>query len=64
MEKIYTGRDGVLIQTDLAQKSALIRYSTDGGETWRPTPFQAADAGCDADYLAELVDGWLDSEGG
>jgi len=64
MIRIFKGPDGLLIQTDLAQKSAIIRYSLDDGETWRATPFQAADAGCDADYLIELVDGWLESEGG
>jgi hypothetical protein len=59
---IYVGRDGVIISADLDQASAPIMYSVDGGETWRPTPYQTADCRHDAKMLAELVDDLLESE--
>lgn len=59
----YKGLDGVVIECDLSQASSLVRYSTDGGRTFRPTPYQVADGRHDADRIAELVDGWLDAQG-
>lgn len=59
----YKGLDGVVIECDLNQASSLVRYSTDGGQTFRATPYQVADGRHDAARIAELVDGWLDAEG-
>ena len=59
----YKGLDGVVIECDLSQASSLVRYSTDGGQTFRATPYQVADGRHDAARIAELVDGWLDAQG-
>ena len=59
----YKGLDGVVIECDLSQASSLVRYSTDGGQTFRATPYQVADGRHDADRIAGLVDGWLDAQG-
>lgn len=59
----YPGLDGVVIECDLSQASSLVRYSTDGGRTFRATPYQVADGRHDAARIAELVDGWLDAQG-
>lgn len=59
----YHGLDGVVIECDLSQASSLVRYSTDGGQTFRATPYQVADGRHDAARIAELVDGWLDAQG-
>ena len=59
----YTGIDGVVIECDLDQAASHVRYSTDGGRTFRATPYQVADGRHDADRIAELVDNWLDAEG-
>ena len=59
----YKGLDGVVIECDLSQASSLVRYSTDGGRTFRATPYQVADGRHDAARIAELVDGWLDAQG-
>jgi hypothetical protein len=59
----YPGLDGVVIECDLDQAASPVRYSTDGGLTFRATPYQVADGRHDADRIAELVDGWLDAQG-
>ena len=59
----YKGLDGVVIECDLDQAASPVRYSTDGGRTFRATPYQVADGRHDADRIAELVDGWLDAQG-
>ena len=59
----YPGLDSVVIECDLDQAASPVRYSTDGGRTFRATPYQVADGRHDADRIAELVDNWLDAEG-
>ena len=55
--------DDVVIECDLDQAASPVRYSTDGGRTFRATPYQVADGRHDADRIAELVNDWLDAEG-
>lgn len=63
MQTQYNGIDGIVIQADLDQAAAPVLYSTDGGGSFLPTPFQTADASHKQDRLIKLVDDWLDSEG-
>lgn len=59
----YPGIDSVVIECDLDQAASPVRYSTDGGRTFRATPYQVADGRHDAARIAKLVDGWLDAQG-
>ena len=50
----------LVVECNITQASSLVRYSVDGGKTYKATPYQVADGQHDAAKLAEMVDQWLE----